>query len=181
MRLPATGDFGMTLAKGFKVIKTELPALDTDDIGFVMKSMGMIMLEICGGATGSLWGTGFRAVGKYAKGKREVTLVDINKMMESFIKGMQKTGGAELGDKTLLDALIPASEALSSAVAIHMNIEEGWREATSAAAAGAEKTKSMVARKGRATYQGERSIGYPDAGAVAVSVLMQEVNALISK
>jgi len=170
------GDFGMTLAKGFKVIKAELEDSDSEDVGGLMKAIGMTMLETCGGATGSLWGTGFRAMGKSARGKQEIALSDLHEMATSFIGGMQKVGGAELGDKTLLDALIPASETMAKDAGNGLDIAAAMKNACDAAAEGAEKTKEMKARKGRATYLGERSIGHPDAGAEAISILFKAVN-----
>ncbi|MDP8217892.1 MAG: dihydroxyacetone kinase subunit DhaL [Candidatus Theseobacter exili] len=169
------GDFGMTLAKGFKVIKVELGNFDSEDIGGLMKAIGMSMLETCGGATGSLWGAGFRAMGKDAKGKSEVSLVDISEMVKAFIQGMQKVGGAVVGDKTLLDALIPAAEAMAEdSKSEDVDIAAAFKHAGEAAAVGAEKTKDMIAKKGRATYLGKRSLGNPDAGAEAISILLRK-------
>ncbi len=170
------GDFGATLAKGFRAILNDLDSLAKDDIGELIKSMGLTMMDVCGGATGSLWGSGFRAMGKSAKGKTEVDLSDISEMTESFIKGMQKVGGAELGDKTLLDALIPAAESMEKDAASGTAIPSAMKNAGEAAASGAEETKKMKARKGRATYLGERSLGHPDAGAEAINVLFKSVN-----
>ncbi|MBI9106715.1 MAG: dihydroxyacetone kinase subunit L [Spirochaetales bacterium] len=170
------GDFGMTLAKGFRVIKVELEKFEADDIGGLMKSIGMTMLETCGGATGSLWGAGFRAMGKSAKGKSEAELTDISEMTASFIGGMQKVGGAVLGDKTLLDALIPASESMAKDADAGLDIAEAMKNAGAAATMGADNTKQLIAKKGRATYLGDRSLGYPDAGAEAISVLFKAVN-----
>lgn len=170
------GDFGMTLAKGFRVIKSELESYQEENIGNLMNLIGMTMLEICGGATGSLWGAGFRAIGKYAAGKSEVELNDISEMISSFIMGMQKVGGAVLGDKTLLDAMIPASESMAKDAEANIDIAEAMKNAGVAASIGADKTKTIKAKKGRATYLGERSIGHPDAGAQAISVLFKAVN-----
>lgn len=170
------GDFGMTLAKGFKVIKAEIENTNSNDIGALMRKIGMTMLETCGGATGSLWGAGFRAMGNVAKGKQEIVLADLSEMTSSFIGGMQKVGGAELGDKTLLDALIPASEAIVRKVGSDNDIAMAMKNAGVAAAEGSEKTKEMKAKKGRATYLGERSLGHPDAGAEAINVLFKAIN-----
>ena len=170
------GDFGATLAKGFRVIKKDLEVMEAADAGGLMKSIGMIMMETCGGATGSLWGAGFRSMGKSAKGKSEINIVDISEMMTAFIAGMQKVGGAELGDKTLLDALIPAAESMVKDAASGAGLAEAMNKAGAAAAEGAGKTKEMKAKKGRATYLGDRSLGHPDAGAEAINILFQAVN-----
>jgi phosphoenolpyruvate---glycerone phosphotransferase subunit DhaL len=171
------GDFGSTLAKGFKKIKEELSETVPEDLGVLHRKIGMIIMEKCGGATGSLWGTAFRAVAKVVKGKTEVTAADIGRMMHAFIEGMQKAGGAQPGDKTLLDALFPAAESIDRDITTgEKDIAVILKRAGEAASTGAEKTKDMVARKGRATYLGKRSLGHPDAGAEAISVIIKELN-----
>ncbi|MBN2049706.1 MAG: dihydroxyacetone kinase subunit L [Spirochaetales bacterium] len=171
------GDFGSTLAKGFKIIKENLEENSKYDIGELLKSSGMLIMKSCGGATGSLWGSAFRSAGKSAKGKAELTAVECREVLNDFCGGMKKVGGAEVGDKTLIDALDPAIKAMERSIEKGVkDIDTLLEEAEKAAADGAERTKEIIAKKGRATYLGKRSIGYPDAGAVAVSMMFKDVN-----
>ena len=166
------GDFGMSVAKGFKQLKEEWDDLSTEDIGAFLKDSGMIITEYCGGASGPIWGSGFRGAAKAAKGKKEVNLSEIADMVEASVAGIQKRGKAQLGDKTLLDALIPIAVALREGADADLDILEAMENGAAAAREGAEKTKTMVANKGRASYVGERSLEHPDAGAMALGIIM---------
>ncbi len=169
------GDFGMSVAKGFKQLKQDWNEVSQEDIGTFLKGCGMIITEYCGGASGPIWGSAFRSAAKYAAGKTELNLSELAALMQSAVEGIQKRGGAKLGDKTLLDALIPAAEALNASAAKGEDMLAAMKTAAEAAVAGAEKTKTMVATKGRASYVGERSVNYPDAGAVAIGVIFTEI------
>lgn len=165
------GDFGMSLAKGFKQVKAEWNDLETDDIGAFLKSCGMIITEHCGGASGPIWGSAFRGMGKYAQDKSELNLTELAEMLQSAIDAIQKRGGAKLGDKTLLDALIPLVESIKASAASQSALLPAFQAAAQAAVDGAEKTKLISASKGRASYVGERSVNFPDAGATAIGVI----------
>jgi len=170
------GDFGMSVAKGFKVLLNEWEDLSTDSIGDFLKDSGMLITEYCGGASGPIWGSAFRAAGKNAKGKEEVSLEEFADLMEAAVAGIQKRGKAELGDKTLLDALIPTTVALREAAGSNSDFLTAFDLGAKAARDGAEKTKTMVAKKGRASYVGERSLEHPDAGAMALGIIFTEVS-----
>ena len=165
------GDFGMSVAKGFRVLKAEWANLDGADIGSFLKSCGMIITEHCGGASGPIWGSAFRAAGKFAEGKESLTLAEFACLMQAAVDGIQKRGGAKLGDKTLLDALIPTTESLKESATAGLTIEEAFALGAKAAREGAERTKEYAATKGRASYVGERSLKYPDAGAMALGII----------
>ncbi len=169
------GDFGMSVAKGFKQLKQDWNEVPQEDIGAFLKGCGMIITEYCGGASGPIWGSAFRSAAKYATGQNELDLSGFAALMQSAVDGIQKRGGAKLGDKTLLDALIPAAEALKASADKGDEMLSAMKMAAEAAVAGAEKTKTMVATKGRASYVGERSVNYPDAGAVAIGVIFTEL------
>lgn len=169
------GDFGMSLAKGFKVLKAEWADLSKEDIGGFMKDCGMLITEHCGGASGPIWGSAFRSMGRYGADKTELSLSELAEMLQSAIDGVQKRGNAQLGDKTLLDALIPATEALKASAAEGEIFQVAAEKCAQAAVAGAEKTKLIVATKGRASYVGERSINFPDAGAMAIGILFTKI------
>lgn len=168
------GDFGMSVAKGFKEVKKQYDEIDDTDISTFIKGCAMIITEFCGGASGPIWGSGFRAAAKSVQGKETLTLDDIAGLFEAAVAGIQKRGGAVRGEKTLLDALIPAAEALRDAAQKDMEIKEAFVNAAKNAEQGAEATKDMVASKGRASYVGDRSLNYPDAGAMAISVILKE-------
>lgn len=167
------GDFGMSLAKGFKEVKIQIDNLDSSSIQKFLRECSMIISEFCGGASGPIWGSAFAAAANSAKGKENLELSDIVSMFEDAIAAIQKRGGAKLGDKTLLDALIPATEGLKEAEQQRKSLREAFEAAAAKAEEGAEATKKMVASKGRATYVGERSLNYPDAGAAAIGIILK--------
>ena len=167
------GDFGMSLSKGFKEVKKEIDGIDRTDVSQFVRGCAMIITEYCGGASGPIWGSAFRAAALSVKGQETISEQDIPVMLEAAIGGIQKRGGAKLGDKTLLDALIPASEAMKKTLEAGKTLKEAVAAAADSAEAGAEKTKEIVASKGRASYLGDRSINWPDAGAVAIGVIFR--------
>jgi phosphoenolpyruvate---glycerone phosphotransferase subunit DhaL len=169
------GDFGMSLAKGFKVLKNEWSELPKEEVGSFLKECGMLITEYCGGASGPIWGSAFRSMGKYANGKIVVSLEELGEMLQSAVDGIQKRGGAKLGDKTLLDALIPATESLKVSATADEDLLLAMKKSAAEAVSGAEKTKEIVATKGRASYVGERSINFPDAGATAVGIIFTKI------
>ncbi|MBS1156835.1 MAG: dihydroxyacetone kinase subunit [Proteobacteria bacterium] len=169
------GDFGMSLAKGFKQIQAQWAELETDDIGAFLKSCGMVITEHCGGASGPIWGSAFRGMGKSAQDKATLNLIELGEMLQAAVDAIQKRGGAKLGDKTLLDALIPLVESIKLSAAAQSALLPAFQEAAKAAVEGAEKTKLITATKGRASYVGERSINFPDAGATAIGVIATEL------
>jgi phosphoenolpyruvate---glycerone phosphotransferase subunit DhaL len=169
------GDFGMSIAKGFKQLKKEWNDIAKDSIGAFLKDAGMIITEYCGGASGPIWGSAFLAAAKSTKDKEEINLDEFASMMEAAVAGIQKRGNAQLGDKTLLDALIPTAVALREGVQENCDILTAMIRGAGAAREGAEKTKTMVASRGRASYVGDRSLDYPDAGAMALGIIFTEM------
>lgn len=167
------GDFGMSLSKGFKEVKKQLDEIETGDVSRFVKGCAMIITEYCGGASGPIWGSAFRAAALSVKGKETIRETDVPLMLHAAIEGIQKRGGAKLGDKTLLDALIPAQETMETSLREGKPFREAVADAAQSAEQGAENTKKITANKGRASYLGERSINYPDAGAVAISVILK--------
>lgn len=176
------GDFGMSVAKGFRQVKREWKELvKAEDIGTFLHECSMIIMENCGGASGPIWGSAFRAAGKAAEGKTAVTVQEFATMLQAAVTGIQKTGersfgrGAGIGDKTLMDALIPCADTWTEYAQRDITFQEGFHLGARAAVVGAEKTKDIVARMGRAGTVGERSLGYPDAGAYALGVIFTEL------
>lgn len=176
------GDFGMSLAKGFRQVKAQIDDMDNESIYKFLRGCGMILYEFCGGASGPIWGSGFTAAASCTKGKTDLELEDLALMFSEAVAAIRKRGGASRGDKTLLDALIPAAEALKEGADNGKSIKEGLIAAASAAEAGAESTKTMVASKGRASYLGQRSLNHSDAGASAIAIIMKSLlNQQLSK
>jgi len=175
------GDFGESIAKGFRCVKQEWSRLSTYDkeIGQFLMETAMVLMENCGGASGPIWGSAFRAAGIYAMGKTSLNAVEFAEMLQSAVKGIQSTGersfgrGAVVGDKTLIDALIPCADKWSAHETD--DISKALWAGAQAAREGAEKTKSIVARMGRAGTVGERSLGYPDAGAYALGEIFADI------
>ncbi|MGW9123874.1 dihydroxyacetone kinase subunit DhaK [Paenibacillus chitinolyticus] len=173
------GDFGMSVAKGFKQLKTEWNELTdrASDIGSFLDACSLIIMEHCGGASGPIWGSAFRAAGRNVRGKAGLDATDIAGMLQAAVKGIQDTGersfgrGAVVGDKTLIDALVPYADSWEASAAAGTDLRSAGAAAAEAAVEGAKKTEAIVARMGRAGTVGERSIGYPDAGAHALGVI----------
>lgn len=178
------GDFGMSVAKGFKQLKAEWHEIlenKSNDIGNFLEACSIVIMEHCGGASGPIWGSAFRAAGKNAESKTELNLTEFAKMIQASVKGIQATGersfgrGAVVGDKTLIDALVPYADTLTSSAAEGESMKHALVKAAEAAVEGAKSTEQIVARMGRAGTVGERSLGYPDAGAHGLGVIFTEV------
>lgn len=181
------GDFGMSIAKGFKQLKKEWATRDKADIGAFLKSCSEIIMEYCGGASGPIWGSAFRYAGKAADGKEKINLTELAEIFQAANTGVYETGkksfgkGAVVGDKTLVDALKPCADALEQAAKDGKSLRDGIALGAKAAVAGAENTKSVVAKLGRAGTVGEKSIGYPDAGAYGLGVIFTALSDYIAK
>ena len=181
------GDFGMSIAKGFKQLKADWATRKKGDIGQFLVSCSEIIKEYCGGASGPICGSAFKYAGKAMLGKKEVNLADVALLFTEANRGVYETGkksfgkGAEIGDKTLVDALKPCAMALTKAAEEGKTLQEGLDLGAKAAHDGAEATKTHVATLGRAGTVGERSIGYPDAGAHGLDVIFNELAAYIAK
>ena len=183
------GDFGMSVAKGFRQLKKEWKELTkehTSSIGEFLQACSMVIMEHCGGASGPIWGSAFRAAGKKADGKTELTVFEFADMMQEAVTGIQKTGeysfgrGAVVGDKTLIDALVPCADTWTACADKKETFEHAFTKAAQAAVQGAKDTEAIAARMGRAGTVGDRSIGYPDAGAYALGVIFTDLkNALV--
>lgn len=179
------GDFGMSVAKGFKELKREWKDVlknKSTNIGSFLDACSMIIMENCGGASGPIWGSAFRAAGKSTNNALDLSIEDFAKMMENSVKAIQDTGkrsfgrGAIVGDKTLIDALVPCASSWLQSVMTNDSVLEAFKKGADAAVEGARKTEGIVAHMGRAGTVGERSIGYPDAGAYALGVIFSEIS-----
>jgi dihydroxyacetone kinase-like protein len=166
-------DHGINMNRGMKAALERLEASPPDDIGAALKTVGMAMVSKVGGASGPLYGTFFLQLAGPLAGKESVTLEEWAGGIRAAVSGVMARGKAELGDKTMIDALVPAVEALEGAVTEGASIGDGLTRAADAAAQGMEATTPLVARKGRASYLGERSAGHQDPGATSSHLLMR--------
>lgn len=169
------GDHGINMDRGFTAVQAKLGGLShaEADIGALLKATGTTLISTVGGASGPLYGTLFLRMGVAAAGKDRLSGGDVLALLEAGVKGVQERGKAAPGDKTMIDALAPALEALREAIARGEDAVSAVRRAASAARAGAEATIPLQARKGRASYLGERSVGHEDPGAVSAHLLLQ--------
>jgi phosphoenolpyruvate---glycerone phosphotransferase subunit DhaL len=152
---------------------TKIEGLPEGDIGNLLRTAGMALVSSVGGAGGPLYGTLFMQMGSIAKGKGEMSLEDWAEAVESALQGVQSRGKAEPGDKTMVDALGPAAEALRTAADNGSDLATALKLSTEAAKKGMEATTPLVARKGRASYLGERSAGHQDPGATSSYLLIR--------
>jgi dihydroxyacetone kinase phosphoprotein-dependent L subunit len=169
-------DFGVSLASGFRVIDHDWEQLDKSSIGALLLKASMIITSNVGGCSGPIWGTAFMRAGALSRDKSALTLEEIDSMLAAAIEGIKKRGGAELGDKTLLDSLAPIREVIQSYVG-KQNVADGeiLAAVTKTANETIEKTKDWVARRGRQSFTGERSIGSPDPGIVAIATMLNDL------
>ncbi len=166
-------DHGANMFRGFQAVMTKLPSVQDKDIGSIFKTVGMTLLSTVGGAGGPLYSTLFIQAGNRLNGKMELTLLDWAEALEAANNGIVRLGKAEVGDKTMVDALTPAVQALLEASKDGKTMEEGLRMSADAAKKGMESTIPLVARKGRASYLGERSAGHQDPGATSSYLLLE--------
>jgi dihydroxyacetone kinase phosphoprotein-dependent L subunit len=171
--LAGDGDFGTSLATGFRQIEKEWDEIPKTDIGAMLLKISMIVSKHVGGSSGPIWGTGFMKAAMLTRGKGEIALQDLAQMLGSAIEGIQARGGAQLGDKTLLDALIPVHEKLT-AHAAGGNKAAALEECAAAADNAVDETRHLVAHRGRASQVGERSANTPDPGIVAIATILQD-------
>ena len=165
------GDHGANLMRGFQTVTTKLSAWESGEPAALFKNVAMTLIGTVGGASGPLYGSFFLDASKAAAGKPELGLADWTVVFEAGLRGVQNRGKASPGDKTMLDALTPALAALRAGGEA-ISLPDGLRRSAEAAEMGAKSTEPLVARKGRASYLGERSAGHLDPGAVSSSLLL---------
>lgn len=167
-------DHGINMAKGFTEVKKKLPELAGKDVGTIFKTAGMTLVSTVGGSSGPLYGTAFMKLGMALAGKETV---DFHEFMEGFklgVEGVKQRGRSTTGEKTMLDAMVPAMDAMNEAFEKNQDARSAFSEGVKAAEAGVEYTKTIIATKGRASYVGERSIGHQDPGATSFTYMLQE-------
>jgi dihydroxyacetone kinase-like protein len=166
-------DHGVNLDRGFRAVIGKLDGVADQDIGAILKMVGMTLVSTVGGAGGPLYGTLFMKAGMVCKDKMELGPADVVALFESALEGVVQRGKAKPGEKTMVDALTPAVAALRGSVENGSDLKEAMKQAAAAAEQGMKDTIPMKALKGRASYLGERSIGHQDPGATSSYLLMK--------
>lgn len=165
------GDHGTNMDRGMRKVVEKLGTTEGEDIGALLKTVGMTLVSTVGGAAGPLYGTLFLQMGAASAGSEELDLGGWTAALESGVKGVQARGKAEPGDKTMVDALLPAVAALHEDDAAGLG--DALRRSADAAGEGMRATIPMEARRGRASYLGPRSIGHQDPGATSSRLLIE--------
>jgi phosphoenolpyruvate---glycerone phosphotransferase subunit DhaL len=169
------GDFGYSLARGFEIVLAEWDDFDRTSSSVFLQKIALTISKRVGGTSGPLWGTAFLRAAAAVKDKTDLTGEDAVAMLRNAAEGIKTRGNSDVGDKTLLDALVPMTATIEAAVGGGDSAKAVALAAAKTARDSAEATTSMQAMRGRASYTGERSIGSPDAGAVAVAVMAEQV------
>ena len=156
------GDHGINLARGFAEVEKKRPMMEGKDI-----------VSTVGGASGPLYGTAFMQAGKALAGKTELDAQDLLTILDAFVAGVQLRGKSVAGEKTMLDAMIPARDAFKAALDAGKGAKDALADAVAAAEQGVEYTKTIIATKGRASYLGERSLGHQDPGATSFTTMLK--------
>ena len=169
------GDFGYSLARGFEKVLEGWDGIDRSDAGTFLKKTGMIISSRIGGTSGPIWGTAFLRAGMTA-GDKDLTGADVVAMLRAAIEGIKTRGQSDVGDKTLLDALVPLTDTLEHELQSGADGGKALAAAAATAKEAAENTKKLIAKRGRASYTGERSVGSVDAGAAALGVITEKVS-----
>lgn len=167
------GDFGFSMARGFELVLSGWDDFDRASIGAFLKKVAVVITSRIGGTSGPIWGTAFLRAGAAAGTGDQLDAATVVAMLRAAVEGIKARGKSDVGDKTLLDALVPAVDTIEKQLGEGRGAAETIRAAAVTARERAEATRSMLAKRGRAAYTGERSVGTLDAGAVAVAVMFE--------
>jgi dihydroxyacetone kinase-like protein len=173
-------DHGINMNRGFQKVASQLPSVADTDIGSILKTVSMTLISSVGGASGPLYGTMFLRASTAVAGKSELTDEDMVALLQAAVDGVVQRGKANLGDKTMLDALAPAANALRQAVVNGASTQEALEQAVAAAEQGMKDTIGLVAKKGRASYLGDRSANHQDPGATSAYLILKTLLETVS-
>lgn len=168
-------DHGINMDRGFKKVMSQLPTVANQDIGSILKTVSMTLISSVGGASGPLYGTLFLKASTVAVGKQELTTQELFQLLQAALDGVLQRGKAQLGDKTMVDVLSPAVATFKQAVEEGKETLTAMQQTVAVAEQALEKTKPMLAKKGRASYLGERSIGHQDPGATSCYLMLRSL------
>lgn len=166
-------DHGINMDRGFQKVNSQLPSVADKDIGSILKAVSMTLISSVGGASGPLYGTFFLKASAAVADQQHLTDEDIVNLLQAGLDGVLQRGKAQLGDKTMLDVLSPAVDAFKQAVSQGKNTLEAMQKAVATAGQAMLDTTPMLAKKGRASYLGERSIGHQDPGATSSYLMLK--------
>ncbi|MGL5313305.1 MAG: dihydroxyacetone kinase subunit DhaL [Peptostreptococcaceae bacterium] len=169
------GDHGLNLSKGFNAVREKLSNYNGNDISEILKNTGMALVSSVGGASGPLYGTAFMKASVPVKGKEEININDFSFMLEEALNGIKMRGKSNLGEKTMIDAIEPALNKLKIDISNNIDAVTCLSNLYVEAQKGAEKTKDIIATKGRASYLGDRSLGHQDAGATSSYLILKTI------
>ena len=168
-------DHGINMDRGFRAVRDKFPTMATMDISTRLRTVGSTLVSTVGGAGGPLYGTAYLRAAGVAAGKQELTSADVVAMLEAFLGGIVARGKAQPGEKTMVDALTPATTAAKQALDERATVAQITSRAAAAAEEGMKATIPMLATKGRASYLGERSIGHQDPGATSSWLILRSL------
>ena len=168
-------DHGINMARGLEAVEKKLPSLADKDIGTILKTVGMTLVSTVGGASGPLYGSAFMKAGVAMAGKEDMDLSDFLEAMRTGVEAVQMRGRAGAGEKTMLDSMLPAMDAMEEEASANAQIHTVLKAGVIAAWDGVEGTKDMIATKGRASYLGERSVGHQDPGATSFAYMLETI------
>jgi dihydroxyacetone kinase/dihydroxyacetone kinase-like protein len=169
------GDFGYSLARGFEMVLSGWDEIDRTDPGTFLKKVGMMITSRIGGTSGPLWGTAFLRAGMTAGSDPTIDGAKLVDILRAAVEGIKTRGKSDVGDKTLLDTLVPMTDAIALELESGADGSAVLAAAATTARQSAEMTSEMIAKRGRASYTGERSRGSVDAGAMAVAVIVERI------
>lgn len=168
-------DHGINMARGFQKVMSQLPTVANQDIGSILKTVSMTLISSVGGASGPLYGTLFLKASTVAVGKQTLTTQELLQLLQAGLDGVLQRGKAQLEDKTMVDVLSPAIAAFKQAVEEGKDNLTAMQQTVAVAEQALENTKPMLAKKGRASYLGERSIGHQDPGATSSYLMLRSL------
>lgn len=169
------GDHGLNMSKGFNAVCKKLNTYQSNDIGDILRTVGVVLVSTVGGASGPLYGTAFMKASMIVKGKCEIDIVDFLNLLKASLDGIKYRGKSTEGEKTIIDAVSPAIAALEEGIHSGLSSKESLQNSLNAAKAGVDYTKTIKATKGRASYLGERSIGHQDPGATSFYYILETI------
>jgi dihydroxyacetone kinase-like protein len=170
------GDLGYSLARGFEKLLEGWDDLDRTDVGTFLKKTGMMVTSRIGGTSGPIWGTAFMKAGITVGTAEQLSGEQVVAMLRAAIEGVKARGQSDVGDKTLIDVLVPMTDDIERQVQAGADATTALASAARVAREAAEATQGMIAKRGRASYTGERSIGSVDAGGMAVAVIVERIH-----
>ncbi|GCE19996.1 dihydroxyacetone kinase subunit DhaL [Dictyobacter kobayashii] len=173
-------DHGINMDRGFTAVSTKIAGVSDADIGALLKTVGSTLVSTVGGASGPLYGTAFLRAGMATSGKQVLETPELIAMFDAALEGIKARGKAQAGEKTMLDAFIPAVDAAQQAAKDQLPVPQLLQSMAAAAEVGMNATIEMIATKGRASYLGERSVGHQDPGATSCWLILQALSDTVS-